>query len=138
VGSRLLIAVGEAASSAEELPFGIGELLDAADEILVVTPTLPNRLEWLTSATDEAREQADERLQLVLGQLAVISADARGEVGSDDPLDALDDAVREFSPDHLLIALRPKERGGWQERGLLDQIQERFSIPMTVFVPHSD
>jgi hypothetical protein len=46
---------------------------------------------------------------------------------------AIADAVRAFSPDHLLIALRTGEKAGWQERGLLEQIPERFALPMTVF-----
>ena len=42
-------------------------------------------------------------------------------------------AVRAFNPDHLLIALRAGENAGWQEKALLDRIQERFALPMTVF-----
>ena len=74
---RLLIAAGESASSPRELPFGVRELIDAADEILVVTPRLPSRFEWLASATDKATEHADERLQTVLGQLAEMGSEAR-------------------------------------------------------------
>jgi hypothetical protein len=129
---RLLIAAGEAASHPEQLPFGVRELIDAAEEILVVTPTLPSRFEWLSSATDRAREQADARLRVVLGQLAELGSEAAGEVGADDPLLAFEDAIRDFTPDHVLIALRA-DGGGWQERGLLDQLQERFGLPMTVF-----
>ena len=130
---RLLVAAGGTASGPEELPIGVRELVEAADEVLVVTPALPGRFEWLTSATDAAREQADERLRTVLGQLEELGVEGRGELGSDDPLEAFADAIRGFHPDHLLIALRAKERAGWQERGLLDRIQERFSLPMTVF-----
>jgi hypothetical protein len=116
----------------------VRELVWSADEILVVTPVLPGRFEWLTSATDMAREQADERLHAVLGQLEELGVEGRGEVGSDDPLEAFADAIRDFQPDHLLIALRAKDRAGWQERRLLDQIQERFSLPMTVFSVSED
>ena len=35
---RLLIAAGESASSSSSLPFGISELVAAADEILVLAP----------------------------------------------------------------------------------------------------
>jgi hypothetical protein len=69
----------------------------------------------------------------VLGQLEEIGTGAEGEVSGDDPLEAIADAVRAFSPDHLLIALRAGEKAGWQERGLLEQIQLRFALPMTVF-----
>jgi hypothetical protein len=27
----------------------------------------------------------------------------------------------------------PVRKAGWQEKGLLDRIQERFALPMTVF-----
>ena len=47
--------------------------------------------------------------------------------------EAIADAVRAFDPDHLLIALRAGESAGWQEKGLLDRVQERFALPMTVF-----
>ena len=133
MSAKLLIAAGEAAASTEELPFGVRKLIDAAEEILVITPTLPGRFEWLSSATDRARDQADERLQAVLGHLEEVGAGAGGEVGSDDPLEAIADAVRAFNPDHLLIALRAGESAGWQEKGLLDRVQERFALPMTVF-----
>jgi hypothetical protein len=61
------------------------------------------------------------------------AAKAEGAVGADDPLLAFEDAIRRFGPDHLLIGLRSQEHAGWQERGLLDQVIERFRIPLTVF-----
>jgi hypothetical protein len=30
-------------------------------------------------------------------------------------------------------ALRSSEDAGWQERGLLDKVRERFRLPITVF-----
>ena len=131
--SRLLIAAGEAAGSVEQLPYGIRALIEAAGQIMVISPSLPGRIDWLFSATDKATQQADERLEAVLGHLDELGADARGRVGADDPLVAFEDAVREFGPDHILIGLRAANRAGWQERGLLDLILERFAIPMTVF-----
>ncbi len=62
-----------------------------------------------------------------------MGADARGEVGADDPLLAFEDAIRQFGPDHLLVALRADDRKRWHERGLLDRIQQRFAVPTTVF-----
>ena len=100
----------------------------------MVTPTLPTRVEWLASATDTRREQADERLRAVLGHLEEIGSEARGQVGADDPALAIEDAIRNFAPDHLLVALRPKDQAGWQEQGLLEEIKRRFELPMTSFV----
>lgn len=135
MAAKLLIAAGQAASDSAELPSTVRELISSADEVLVLAPTLPGRFEWLSSATDTAREQADERLQAVLGQVSEMkeSGSARGEVGADDPLLAFEDAVNEFAPDHILIGLRSAERSDWQERSLLDQVLERFGLPVTVF-----
>jgi hypothetical protein len=133
MGGRLLIAVGEAAGSADELPAGVRALIDASDEILVIAPRLPGRLDWLTSDTDRATAQADERLAAVLGQLDEAGRPASGRIGADDPMLAFDDAVREFAPDHLLIALRRDDRAGWQEKGLLEGLLARFGLALTVF-----
>jgi len=134
MASKLLIAAGRAASSLEQLPFGVRSLIEAADDILVIAPSLPGRLEWRASDTDKAQKRADERLQAILGQLDESqSSVVRGAVGADDPLLAFEDAIAEFAPGHLLIGLRGGDLRGWQERRLLDQIQHRFGIPMTVF-----
>jgi hypothetical protein len=131
---RLLVAAGGSAESTQAVPPSIRALLDEASEIMVISPTLSSRFEWLASATDKARSQADERLERVLSHLDEIGASARGAVGADDPLLAFEDAVADFGPDHILIALRGGDRDGWQERGLLDALLERFSTPLTVFV----
>jgi len=131
---RLLIAAGQAAHSADALPFGVRELIGKSDEVLVVTPALPSRLDWLASASDRAREQADDRLEAVLGQVEALGTRARGTVGADDPLVAFEDALAGFRADHILIGLRPPQHASWQERGLLDELLRRFGIPITVFV----
>jgi hypothetical protein len=133
-GTRLLIATGEAAASEDELPRLVRALIENASELLVMTPMLISRLQWLASDTDRARYEADERLSTVLGQVETLApeADIRGRIGDDTPFTAFADAIREFLPDHILIALRSSDHSGWQERGLLDQIRE-FGIPITVF-----
>ena len=133
-GTRLLIATGEAAASEDELPRLVRALIDTASDVLVMTPTLISRLQWLASDTDRARYEADERLSTVLGQLDTLAPEANvsGRVGDDTPFTAFADAIRDFRPDHILIALRAGDHSGWQERGLLDQIRE-LGIPITVF-----
>jgi hypothetical protein len=135
VGTKLLIAAGQAAADVGEVPVTVRELISSADEVLVIAPSLPGRFEWLASATDKSQEQADERLRAVLGHVSeMVPPEAtQGAVGADDPLLAFEDAVGQFAPDHILIGLRAAERAGWQERGLLDQVIERFSVPVTVF-----
>jgi hypothetical protein len=131
-GGRLLVVTGAAVVDVADLPPDVRELLDAASEVLVITPVLPGRLQWLTSDTDRARHEADERLDSVLGHMAELDVPATGQVGDETPLTAFTDALRNFEADHILIALRGPEHAGWQERGLLDRIRA-FGIPLTVF-----
>jgi hypothetical protein len=133
-GTRLLIATGAAAASEDELPRLVQALIENASELLVMTPILISRLQWLASDTDRARFEADERLSTVLGHVEALAPEAgiSGRIGDDTPFTAFSDAIREFLPDHILIALRSNDHSGWQERGLLDQITE-FGIPITVF-----
>jgi GABA permease len=133
VATRLLVAAGAAAENSEALSENVRLLLDQAEEILVIAPTLPDRVHWLVSDTDRAHSAADERLGTVLGHLEELGHDAEGEVGADDPLLAFADAVESFRPDHILIALRGPEAAGWQEDGLVEKLLVKFGLPVTVF-----
>jgi len=129
----LLVATGAAVADIDELPPLVRGLIDAASNVLVITPILPGGLQWLVSDTDRARHEADERLGTVLGHIEAMDVRVEGRVGDETPLTAFDDAVHEFRPDHIVIALRSAEHAGWQERGLLDKVRERFRLPITVF-----
>jgi hypothetical protein len=132
---RLLIVTGAAVADVAELPASVRSLIASASEILVVTPALPSRLEWIASDTDRVRHEADERLRTVLshvGELAPEGAVA-GSVGDETPLSAFADAVRRFGPDHILVALRASDHSAWQERGLVDRVREAFPVPLTAF-----
>jgi hypothetical protein len=130
---RLLVATGAAVANVDELPPLVRGLIDAASDVLVITPILPSRLQWLVSDTDRARHQADERLDAVLGQFEEMEVPVIARVADETPLTAFDDAVRDFRPDHILIALRGAELAGWQESGLVNAVLRRFQIPLTVF-----
>jgi hypothetical protein len=131
---KLLIAAGEAVSDHSDVPVGVRSVVDAASEILVMSPSLTGRLHWLTGDNARARQVADERLEAVLGQLETEGVAASGVRGDELPRTAFADAIREFAPDHILIALRAAAHRGWQERGLLDHLVDHFRLPVTVFV----
>jgi hypothetical protein len=134
-GTRLLIATGESAASATELPALIRAFIDSASDVLVMTPILAGALQWLVSDTDRARYEADVRLSSVLGDIEELApqAEVRGQIGDETPLTAFADATGQFQPDHILLALRGSQHSGWQEHGLTDAIRKNFHIPITVF-----
>ena len=61
-----------------------------------------------------------------------------GEIGDDDPLQAIDDALRTFAPDELIISTHPEGRSNWLERGVVEHARERFALPVTHVVVDLD
>jgi hypothetical protein len=130
---RLLFVADAAVADVKELPPAVRSVLDAANEVHVLTPTLPGRLAWLSDDVDGPRHVADERLDTVLGHMRSIGVDASGFAGRGSVLTVIGDAVADFTPDHILLALRSSEHANWQERRLIEHIEERFGLPVTAY-----
>lgn len=99
--------------------------------VLVVSPALNSPLRHWTSDEDEARVAAQERLDASLERLRAAGIEARGEVGDADPLQAVEDALRTFGADELIISTHPEGRSHWLERGVVAAARERFAVPVT-------
>ena len=104
---------------------------DAREEVLVVTPALNSPIRHWTSDEDGARADAQKRLERSLAQLAAVGVEARGEVGDGDPLQAIEDALRTFGADEIIISTHPEGRSNWLERGVVEHARERFPVPIT-------
>jgi nucleotide-binding universal stress UspA family protein len=130
---RLLFIADAAVADTDDLPSAVRAVMDAAAALYVVTPTLPGRLAWLADDVDRFRHIADERLDTVLGHMRAIGADATGVASRGSVLRVIADAVEEFRPDHIVIALRSPEHANWQERRLIAHVEERFGLPLTTY-----
>jgi hypothetical protein len=107
---------------------------DVREEVLVVTPALNSPLKHWVSDEDGARAAAQERLDTSLAQLAAAGVAARGEVGDGDPIQAMEDALRTFGADEIIISTHPPGRSNWLERGVVERARERFAVPITHIV----
>jgi nucleotide-binding universal stress UspA family protein len=105
--------------------------LDVREEVLVVTPALNSPLKHWVSDEDDARAAAQERLGESLAKLSEAGVEARGEVGDGDPLQAMEDALRTFGADEIIISTHPAGRSNWLERGVVERARERFAVPIT-------
>ena len=56
---------------------------------------------------------------------------AQGEVGDGDPLQAIEDALRTFGADEIVISTHPEGRSNWLERNVVGAARERFDVPIT-------
>jgi hypothetical protein len=84
-----------------------------------------------TSDEDPARADAQERLDASLARLAAAGVSARGEIGDGDPLQALEDALREFPADEIVVSTHPPGRSHWLEQGVVEQARHRYDVPVT-------
>jgi nucleotide-binding universal stress UspA family protein len=130
---RLLFVSDAAVAEVDELPPGVRAVINAAAEVYVLTPTLPGRLAWLADDVDRFRHQADERLDAVLSHLQTIGARAGGTAARGSVMTVITDAVAEYEPDHILIALHVSDHANWQERRLIEHVEKRFRLPVTTF-----
>ena len=56
---------------------------------------------------------------------------ARGEIGDGDPLQALEDALREFPADEIVVSTHPPGRSHWLELGVVENARMRYDVPVT-------
>jgi hypothetical protein len=101
------------------------------EEVLVVTPALNSPLKHWASDEDGARAAAQRRLDASLARLRESGVEARGEVGDGEPLQAIEDALRTFGADEIIISTHPEGRSHWLERGVVSGARERFAVPIT-------
>ena len=131
-GERRILVVANETVEGEELLSTISTLaLSHNARFLVVSPALNSRLKTFTSDEDPARETAQKRLDDTLERLSSVGIDAHGEVGDGDPLVAIDDAVRTFRPDEIVISTHPLGRSNWLERGIVESVRARYDVDVT-------
>ena len=99
--------------------------------VLVVTPALNTPLKHWVSDEDDARNAAQQRLERSLARLREAGIDARGQIGDGEPLQAIEDALRTFGADEIIISTHPEGRSHWLEKGVVTGARERFAVPIT-------
>jgi hypothetical protein len=101
------------------------------EHVLVVCPALNSPLRHWASDDDPARAAAQERLESSLRRLRELGVEARGEVGDGDPLQAIEDALRTFGADEIILSTHPPGRSNWLEKGVVERARARFAVPIT-------
>lgn len=121
----LLLLVGDPA------PERLREAVDAwrppPAHVHVLAPPLPRPLDWLASADDDARREAEIRA-LDAEWLLADETDVSGQSGDPDPIQAVEDALQTFRADAILLGGLAAEPG--LERDLC-----RFGLPVARIEP---
>jgi hypothetical protein len=101
------------------------------EQVLVICPALNSPLRHWASDEDGARAEAQQRLNASLARLRELGIDAKGEIGDAEPLQAIEDALRLFGADEIIISTHPEGRSHWLEKGIVAGARERFAVPIT-------
>jgi GABA permease len=131
-GQRRILVVANETVGGGELRTLLERKAEAVDEdVLLVCPALNSKVRTWTSDEDGARAAAQTRLDASLARLAADGVRARGEIGDGDPLQALEDALREFPADEIVISTHPPGRSHWLEQGVVETARMRYDVPVT-------
>jgi GABA permease len=128
---RILVVANETVGGPELLMEIRARSEGRMTRIYVVCPALNSPLRHWVSDEDEARAHAQERLDESLVSMRAAGLEAGGEIGDGDPIQAIEDGVRTFRPDELVISTHPPGRSHWLERGVVEKARERFELPVT-------
>lgn len=102
-----------------------------AAQVRVVSPALNTKLKHWVSDEDGARRHAQERLDAVVRQLERDGLSVEGDIGDDDPVQAMEDALRVFPANEVIISTHPPGRSNWLERDVVQRARDRVPLPVT-------
>lgn len=133
--TRALVVVNEEVAGDELREALLAHVGKDVSEVFVVAPALVDSgLEHTMGDVDDAIEPARERLQETLRELRRAGLNAAGEVGDSDPVQAINDEILKFGPDRILVVAHRDEEGAFAEKGLLEQAERDFDLPVTELV----
>jgi hypothetical protein len=123
-----------AAARAVDEPHLVEEVLAACDDsdvdLLVLVPARPGALSHWTSDLGPGRERAQVALVHSIAALAAAGIDARGQVGDADLLQAIEDALRSFPADRVLLVTGDRVRDRGDSRAAAE-LRRRLDLPLT-------
>jgi hypothetical protein len=102
---------------------------DEEAEVLVLAPALNTPLEHWASDVGRSRLDAQRKLVLTVGALAAADVEARGSVGDPDPLQAVEDTLRQFAADEVIVGL-PEGEGSASASSLVAELRRRLDLPV--------
>lgn len=96
---------------------------------ILVPATPPSH--FATWTEGEALAVAQERLDSALTWFKELGAEADGEVGDRNPLQAISDALRERAFDEIILSTLPSGASRWLKQDLPHRVERSFAIPVT-------
>ena len=134
---RSYLVVGNQTLAGPELTAAIAERIAGGDptHFHVVVPATPVQ-DGFTWDEDKAYAAARDRLEAVLGHLRTMGAEATGEVGHKDPVEAARDALRGHPADEVILSTLPPGISRWLGQDVPSRL--RGAVPVEVDVVYEE
>lgn len=131
--TRRILVVANQTAAGRELLEEIGNRCRGRKcEVMLVSPALVgSRAAHWASDVDEGLDLARERMARSVTALRGIGIEVRAEVGDPDPNMAIEDALRVFPADEIVISTLPPEQSRWLEHEVVERTRREVELPMT-------
>lgn len=130
-GVRHVLVVANETLGGAELRERIVGADGAAVEVDVLAPVLTSHVHLGVTDVDRETRAAQRRLERSLAWMRAQRIHAHGRVGRTSPELAMEDELRDFGADEVIVVTRPGDRGTWQERGELERLRAELDVPVT-------
>jgi hypothetical protein len=128
---KVLVLTAETVG-ADDLRAALGGDVDPTDtEVMVVAPALQESgLKFWFSDVDDAIAKADEVRGETLAKLSDDGVSASANTGESDPIIAIEDALRTFKADRIVLFTHPEADERYREDLDPDEVESRYGIPV--------
>jgi hypothetical protein len=133
-GTRRVLVVANEALEGDDLCKRITAADDRPVEVDVLVPVLTSHMHYTMSDIDSESVEAQRRLERSLVWAKNHGIQARGEVGDPNPTAALEDQLRDFGADEVIVVTHPRDRETWQEHGELERLRRELDVPVAHLV----
>jgi hypothetical protein len=130
-GTRHVLVVANETLEGDELRDRINRVDGEPVEVDVLAPVLTSRVHSVTSDVDSELADARARLRRSLAWAQEHGIVAHGEVGDPSPTTAIEDQLRDFGADEVIVVTHLRERETWQEHGELERLRGELEVPVT-------
>ena len=133
-GKRHFLVVAETALAGEELRRQLQPEPGVAVELDVLSPVMASRAHHWAGDVDRERDEAQARLEASLAWAIQQGFVAKGEVGDPDAMGAIEDELRDFGADEVILVTHPSERTSWLANRMLSHLKQQLEVPVREIV----
>jgi hypothetical protein len=129
---RRVLVIANRTLAGEELRTLLRRRGGGGAELRVVAPILASRVHYIASDIDQEREEAQERLAAAIAWASREGLHATGKVGDPNAaLGAIEDELRLFGADEVIISTHPPGKSNWLETGIVQRLRDELNVPVT-------